>query len=78
MERSNLPPELKSLVRVHWRRKQTDEISLQAIATRWSRWFEQMPELEEMSAEMLAAGREIIEIDEARRMRAVNAMKGQL
>lgn len=77
MERTNLPPELLSLVRVHWRRSQTDEISLRAIEARWSRWFEQMPELEEISTEMLAAGREIIARDEARRMRAVNAMKGQ-
>jgi hypothetical protein len=77
MERSNLPPELMSLVRVHWRRTQTDEISLQAIETRWSRWFDQIPEIEEMSAERLAAGREIIARDEARRMQAVNAMKGQ-
>ena len=78
MERSNLPPELMSLVRVHWRRTQTDEISLQAIETRWSRWFDQIPEIEEMSAERLAAGREIMARDEARRMQAVNAMKGQL
>lgn len=77
MERNNLPPELLSLVRVHWRRSQTDEISLRAIEARWSRWFDQIPELEEISTEMLAAGREIIARDEARRMRAVNAMKGQ-
>jgi hypothetical protein len=77
MERTNLPPELMSVVRVHWRRSQTDEISLQAIETRWSRWFDQIPELEEISTEMLAAGRELIARDEARRMRAVNAMKGQ-
>lgn len=78
IERSSLPPELMALVKVHWRRTQTDEISLRAIDTRWSRWFDQIPELEEMSLERLAAAREIMAKDEARRMQAVDAMKEQL
>lgn len=78
MERTSLPPELTELVRVHWRRSQTDEISLKAIEARWSRWFDQLPELEEMSPGRLAAGREIMAKDEARRLLDVDAMNGQL
>jgi hypothetical protein len=74
MEGVRLPPELASLVRLHIRRTRTDEISLRAIESRWTRWFEQLPELENMSAEQIERARVILAKDETRRMQAVNVM----
>lgn len=76
MEGVRLPPELGSLVRLHMHRTRTDEISLRAIEARWTRWFTQIPEIQEMSAEQIERAREILAVDEARRMKAVNAMGG--
>lgn len=73
MEGVRLPPELASLVRLHMHRTRTDEISLRAIEARWTRWFRQVPELQDMSAEQIERARQILAIDEARRMKAVNA-----
>lgn len=74
MEGVRLPPELASLVRLHVHRTRTDEISLRAIESRWTRWFEQVPELENMSAEQIERARVILAKDEIRRMQAVNVM----
>ena len=75
MEGVRLPAELASLVRVHLHRGRTDEISLRAIESRWSRWFGQLPELGEMSEAQIERARLILAKDEARRMKAVNAME---
>lgn len=74
MEGVRLPPELASLVRLHAHRTRTDEISLRAIESRWTRWFQQMPGLENMSAEQIERARVILAKDETRRMQAVNVM----
>ncbi len=71
IEQSHLAPELYSLVRPQLRRGRTDEISLKAIANRWTKWFAKLPELEEMSEEQLLRAREILRVDEERRLRAV-------
>lgn len=71
MEGIELPPELMALVYAHIHRTKTDEISIMAIEHRWSKWFSQLPELEEMSAEQLERGREILQIDEERRLGAI-------
>jgi hypothetical protein len=73
MEEKELAPELFSLVKPHLYRGRTDEISLAALEKRWTAHFAQVPELHEMSAEQIARGREILKIDEARRMVAVKA-----
>lgn len=78
MEGVRLPPELTALVRLHIHRTRTDEISLRAIESRWTRWFKQIPELEDMSAEQIERARVILAKDEARRMQAVNAMGGSI
>lgn len=78
MEGVRLPPELTSLVRLHMHRTRTDEISLRAIEARWTRWFTQIPGLQDMSAEQIERAREILAIDEVRRMKAVNAMGGAI
>lgn len=71
MEGGKLPSQLGALVHAHMRRSRTDEISLRAIEHRWSKWFRQLPELEEMSAEQLERAREIQRIDEERRLKAL-------
>lgn len=71
IEGGALPGELVDLVRAHWQRSRTDEISLRAIEHRWSRWFDRIPELDEMPPEQIERGKEILRIDEERRMEAV-------
>lgn len=75
MEDKELAPELFALIKPHLHRGRTDEISLAAIETRWTAHFEKIPELHEMSADQIARGAEILRMDEARRMVAVNADK---
>lgn len=61
-------PELDALVSPHLRRGRTDEISLKALAARWERWFEELPEPSEKD---LAKAKELCELDEARRLRGM-------
>lgn len=68
MEKKELAPELYALVKPHIHRGRTDEISLNALAARWERWFEELPNPTE---EQIAKGRELMAIDEERRLRAV-------
>lgn len=72
MENKDLAPELFMLIKPHLNRGRTDEISLAAIANRWTKYFEQMPELHEMSVEQVARGKEMIRIDEARRLKKID------
>ena len=71
MEKMELAPELYSILMPHLHRGVSDEISLNAIASRWSKHFTNIPELVDMSAEQVARTREILRIDEERRIRAV-------
>lgn len=71
MEKKDLAPELFALIKPHLYRGQMDEISLDAIAKRWTKYFEQVPELHEMSAEQVARGKEVIRIDENRRLKRI-------
>lgn len=68
MERKELAPELYALIKPHIHRGGTDEISLNAIAARWGRWFEALPDPTE---EQISKGKELMAIDEERRLRAV-------
>jgi len=71
LERSELPPELRAVVQAHLHRSKTDELSLNAIASRWTKYFDQIPQLEEMSPEQVNRGKEIMKMDEERRLKAV-------
>lgn len=71
MEGAELPPDLKALVYDHMHRGKTAEISIKAIEHRWAKWFNENPELHEMSSEQVERGQEIRRIDEARRLKAV-------
>ena len=67
-EKSESAPELYPLIKSQLNRGRSDDISINAIAARWERWFEDLPE---PSAEAVAKGRELKQLDEARRLRAV-------
>lgn len=68
IEKKELAPELYALIKPHIHRGRTDEISLNALAARWGRWFEELPEPTE---EQIAKGKELMAIDEERRLRTV-------
>lgn len=76
IEQSELAPELYSLVRPQMHRGRTDELSLNALGKRWGEWFEKLPQLEEMPAEQVKKGQELLKIDEERRLKAVRGLYG--
>lgn len=71
LERQEMPGEFASWLKPALQRGRTDEISLNALATRWTRFFEEIPELEDMSEEQRAKGKELMELDEGRRQEAL-------
>lgn len=68
MERKELAEELHSFVRRQAPKTNFDEISINAITARWSKWFENLPE---PSEDQIMKGKEMIAIDEARRLEAI-------
>ena len=68
MERKELAEELLSFTRRQAPKTSFDEISINAITARWSKWFENLPEPTE---DQIAKGKEMIAIDEARRLEAI-------
>ncbi|SFZ79577.1 DUF3800 domain-containing protein [Chitinimonas taiwanensis] len=68
MEGKELAPELYRLIEPHLYRGRTDEISLNAIAARWERWFEELPD---PTPEQLERSQSLIAYDEERRLRAI-------
>lgn len=70
-EEKELAPELYSIVKPQIGRGVTDIVSLDGIAKRWEKYFAQLPELDEMSDEQKARGKEILDRQEERRLRAV-------
>lgn len=69
IEQKELAPELYTLVKPQIHRGRTDEISLNAIADRWERWFEDLPD---PSEEQVSKARKLIAMDEERRLRAIH------
>jgi hypothetical protein len=70
-EGKELAPDLLELLRGQMHRGRTDEISLNAIAKRWGAHFESLPELDQMSPEQLKRGKELLQFDEDRRLKAI-------
>lgn len=68
LEGKEMAQELFPLIRSQMHRGRTDDISINSIAARWSRWFEELPEPTE---EQLRTAKEILEKDEERRLCAV-------
>lgn len=67
-EKKELAPELFAIIKGQAYRGRTDEISLDAIAGRWSKWFENIPE---PTSEELKRGKEMLKKDESRRLNAI-------
>jgi Protein of unknown function (DUF3800) len=65
LEGRDLSAELYALIEPQLLRGQTDEISLAALEKRWGSWFKNLPE---MTEEQLAKGKELMKIDESRRL----------
>lgn len=68
IENNELAPELYALVKTQLNRGRTDEISLNALMERWGKHFENIPEPTQAS---LAAGKALMDIDEARRRKVI-------
>lgn len=68
MERKELAPQLLPFFRRESLRSRIDEVSINAIVARWSKVFDNLPEPTE---EQLKRGKEIIDLDEARRLDAI-------
>ena len=68
LEGRELAPELHPLIEKQGHRGQTDEISLDGIARRWTKWFEELPE---PTDDQLAAGVKLRERWESGRRRAL-------
>ena len=76
MEVADISVYLEPLVREILPTTVTDEVSLNAIAARWSRWLHDLPELEEMSEEQRRRGRELLQLDESRRLSRLSRSPG--
>jgi hypothetical protein len=68
LEDKPLAPELAPLIRKIFRRARTDEVSLQAITTRWTKWHNELPD---PTPDQLKTAQKIIAEDEARRQQAM-------
>jgi len=71
-EGKEIAPELHLLLKPHILQGIYNEISLNAIAERWTEWFKNLPEL---TPEQWESGKHIIEIDEKRRLNEIAASK---
>ena len=68
LEGKDLAPELHSLIDTQYERGLANEISLNGIEERWTKYFEELPE---PTKEQEKKARELRDIDEKRRLRAL-------
>lgn len=68
MDKKELAPELFSIIKGQLQRGRIDEISINAIASRWTKWFEELPD---PTDEQMAKAREMLRVDEERRLKAL-------
>ncbi|BBA32823.1 uncharacterized protein sS8_0858 [Methylocaldum marinum] len=75
MEEKELAPKIYPIIQKQMHKSRTDEISIHAIASRWQKWFEDLPEPTE---EQMKKGRELMALDEKRRLEGmtVSAQQG--
>jgi hypothetical protein len=71
-EGKEIAPELHPLLAPHISNGMYNEISLNAIAERWTEWFENLPEL---TPEQWESGKQVMETDEKRRLNEIAASK---
>ena len=73
-ENKFVSPQLEQLLNDQYSRSLFDDISLKSIENRWSHYFDnELPQLEEMSAESLAKGKELFIEDELRRKKFLSS-----
>jgi len=65
LEDKEVANELQSFFNEQIPKSRTDEISINAISSRWQKWFEELPELTE---DEIKKGKELMKIDETRRI----------
>lgn len=75
LEGKEVAPELYALLKPQLLRSQTNEVSLNALAKRWTKYFNEIPELKDMPAERVARAEQIHAIDEERRLKAIQALQ---
>ncbi|MFC1818243.1 DUF3800 domain-containing protein [Thermodesulfobacteriota bacterium] len=68
MEKKTLATELHDVIRSNMHKTVIDEISINAIANRWSKWFENLPEVSKEQEEQV---KEMLAFDEERRLRSM-------
>jgi hypothetical protein len=67
LERKELATELFPIIELQLSKGRTDEISLNGIARRWSKWFENLPE---PTGEQLSKAKAMMALDEDRRLKS--------
>lgn len=72
LEQKEIPGAWIPIIQRQLTRGNTDEISLDALAKRWTKHFEELPEPTE---EQIQRGREIVAADEERRLKAIAHLK---
>lgn len=70
MEKKSLASDLHAVIRSNMNQTMIDEISINAIANRWSKWFEELPEVAKEQEEQV---KEILAFDEKRRLRSIKS-----
>jgi hypothetical protein len=70
LEGKKLAPELVPLVKSQLFRGRTDEISISSIASRWSRWLDELPDPTE---EQITTAKDLLAKEEKRRLKAINS-----
>ena len=68
IEKKSLAPELNLLISSQLHIGHMDEISIRAIANRWEKWFKELPE---PTKEQESKAKELLAIDEERRLKAL-------
>jgi hypothetical protein len=74
-EKRDVAAELIPLFRSQLNTGRTDEVSLEAISNRWTHWFDNLPELDELTPEQLLNARKILAIQEVNRQDAMLAFR---
>lgn len=74
LEEKELAPEIYPILNKQMHKSRTDEISINAIASRWQKWFEDLPEPTE---EQMEKGRELMAMDEKRRLEGMTVSTQQ-
>lgn len=65
IEGKELAPEVYPIIQKQMHKSRTDEVSINAIASRWQKWFDDLPEPTE---EQMIKAKELMAMDEQRRL----------